>query len=270
MRMRVLVVIVLGCLAITGVSGAATPSLYKGSAQLLLPTADETGYAQVTTQSGAGARASATYETATGTRPGFLKIALRVFKTEAAALSSFDAACAGCQLKAVGSGSWKFKQRLDVAADGNTLTLVARCRNLRVDTTQRVYGTNPHVVAGGAKRIIDGIFQKARSAGMSPCSGVGSSPPPTGSYYWSESQAEAMVVSKVRIPACNVEGADSTCGTQSAYRVVDASCRGLDEKPGTFTYSRFTCDIRAGYQGRIAGRIAVWPTGPTTLKWRIL
>ena len=119
-------------------------------------------------------------------------------------------------------------------------------------------------------RIIDRVFQKARAFGMSPCAGVGSSLPPTGTYFWSESYAEDMVVAKVKIPACNVGGADSTCGTQAAYRVVNAECRGLDEKPGTFTYSRFTCDIRAGYQGRIGGRIGVWPTGPTTLRWSIL
>ena len=80
-----------------------------------------------------------------------------------------------------------------------------------------------------------------------------------------------MVVSKVKIPACNVDGRG--LDVWDAGRVPGRqlpSCRGLDEKPGTFTYSRFTCDIRAGYQGRIGGRIAVWPTGPTTLKWRIL
>jgi hypothetical protein len=79
-----------------------------------------------------------------------------------------------------------------------------------------------------------------------------------------------MVMSKVKIPACNVDGAGSTCGTQAAYRVVRASCRGLDEKPGAFTYSQFERDIRAGYKRRIGGRIVVWPTGPTTLEWRIL
>jgi hypothetical protein len=267
--MKILAATFLGCLVVTSFGAAATPTLYKGSAQALMPTAADTGYAQITAQSGSGSRASATYETP-GTRPGYLKVALRVFKAEAAALTSFNAACPGCQLKSVGSGSWKYKQRLDLAADGNTLTLVARCRNVRVDTTQRVYGTNPHVVANGSKHIIERIFQTARAAGMSPCAGTGSTPPPTGTYYWSESYAEQMVVNKVKIPACNIEGADSTCGTEAAYRVVSASCRGLDEKPGTFTYSRFECDIRAGYQGRIGGRIAVWPTGATTLKWRIL
>lgn len=267
--MRLFVLSIIGGLALTGISGAAIPSLYKGSAQRLLPTAEETGYAQITSQAGSGSRASATYETP-GTRPGNFKLALRVFKTEPAAQASFNAACPGCQLRSTGSGSWKYKQRLELGADGNMLTLVARCRNLRVDTAQRVYGTNPHGLTGSSVRIIDGVFQKARGLGMSPCAGVGSTPPTTGTYYWSESYAEDMVVSKVRIPACNVDGAGSTCGTQSPYPVVSAACRGLDEKPGTFTYSRFTCDIRAGYQGRIGGRIAVWPTGPTTLRWRIL
>lgn len=267
--MRLVIFTVMSALVLTGTSGAAAPSLYNGSAQRLLPTAEETGYAQVTSQAGSGSRASATYETQ-GTRPGNFKIALRVFKTEPAAISSFGAACSGCQLKSTASGSWKYKQRLDLGVDGNTITLVARCRNLRVDTTMTPVGTNPHVVAGSSVRIIEGLFRKARGFGMSPCAGVGSSPPPTGTFFWSESYAEDMVVSKVRIPACNVDGASSTCGTQAPYRVVNAACRGLDEKPGTFTYSRFTCDIRAGYQGRIGGRIAVWPTGPTTLRWQIL
>ena len=174
--MRVALAILLTGLICVATSAAATPVLYEGSAQALMPTAEETGYAQITSQGGSGGRASATYETP-GTRPQYLKVALRVFKTEPAALSSFNAACPGCKLKAVGSGSWKFKQRLDLAADGNTLTLVARCRNVRVDTTQRVYGTNPHVVAGGSKRIIERIFQKARNSGMSPCAGTGSTPP---------------------------------------------------------------------------------------------
>jgi hypothetical protein len=73
------------------------------------------------------------------------------------------------------------------------------------------------------------------------------SPPPTGSYFWSESFAEQIVVSKVRIPYCSVYPEDSNCRTQGPFRVASAECRGLDEKPGTFTYSRFTCEIRAGY-----------------------
>lgn len=269
MRHSLVAIAVLGVLAVAGDVTAANPSLYKGPAQQLMPTAEEARSAQITAQSGSGARASATYETP-GTRPGYLKVALRVFKTESSAKSSFDAACPGCPLKSTGSGSWKYKQRLDVAASGNTLTLVARCRNLRVDTTQTVYGTNPHGLTSSSVRIIDGVFRKARAAGMSPCAGVGSTPPTTGTYFWSESYAEDMVVAKVRIPACNVEAAGSDCGTQAPYRVVSAECRGLDERPGTFTYSRFTCDIRAGYQGRIGGRIAVWPTGQATLRWRIL
>ena len=134
--MRLLATSIVGGLALVlvGVSGAAAPTLYKGSAQRLMPTAEEARYEQISAQSGSGSRASATYETP-GARPGNLKFALRVFKTEPAAQSSFNAACPGCQLRSAGSGSWKYKQRLDLAADGNTLTLAARCRNLRVDTT---------------------------------------------------------------------------------------------------------------------------------------
>jgi hypothetical protein len=60
------------------------------------------------------------------------------------------------------------------------------------------------------------------------------------------------------------------CRVLPAQGVVSAQCRGLDEKPGTFTYSRFTCDILVGYGGRFRGRIAVWPTGPTTLCWKLI
>lgn len=74
-----------------------------------------------------------------------------------------------------------------------------------------------------------------------------------------------MVFAKVKIPSCNVYPDNPNCGTRAPYRVVSAECRGLDEKQGTFTYSRFTCEIRAGYSGNIGGRIAVWPTGLTTL-----
>jgi hypothetical protein len=107
---------------------------------------------------------------------------------------------------------------------------------------------------------------------MSACSGGGPKPPPppTGTYFWSESFAEDILVAKLKIPYCNVDADNPNCGTRAPIPVVRAECRGLDEKKGTFTYSRFTCDIRAGFSGNIGGRIAVWPTGPTTFRWEIL
>ena len=74
------------------------------------------------------------------------------------------------------------------------------------------------------------------------------------------------VVSKVRIPYCNVYPEQANCRLEPPFFVNSAECSGLDEKPGTFTYSRFSCNIRAGTSGRIGGKIAVWPTGPTTLR----
>lgn len=247
---------------------AAPPSLYKGSAQRLMPTAAEAGYAEITSQAGTGSRASAIYQSP-GTTPRSMKIAIRAFKTEAAAKASFEAACAGCSLRqgSTGPGAWKYKLRVE---PGVNVMLVARCRNLRVDTTMATTATNPHTIAGPSRRVIDGIFVTAMKIGMSPCGGTGSPPPTTGSYYWTESYAEEIVVSKVRIPYCNAYPTDPQCRLGSSLRVVSAQCRGLDEKPGTFTFSRFTCDILVGYGGRIRGRIAVWPTGPTTLRWEII
>jgi hypothetical protein len=253
---------------LVGVTAAASPALYKGPAQRLMPSAVDAGFEEITSQAGGGSRASASYR---GSQPGqgTGKVAVRVFKSEAAAKTSYAAACQGCQARS--SGSWKYKRRIEPAPDPRTktVTLVARCRNLRVDTTKTAVGTDESLTKQ-SRLVIDDIFVKARSLGMSPCSGTGQPPPATGTYYWSESYAEEVVVKKVRIPYCNVFPDDPQCRVQSPFPVVDAQCRGLDEKPGTFTYSRFTCDIRVGYYGRISGRIAVWPTGPTTLRWEII
>jgi hypothetical protein len=199
-----------------------------------------------------------------------MKVAVRVFKTEAAATTSYNAACSGCALRTVAAG-WKYKLRVDPGADrNNTAVLVARCRNIKVDTAMTTTATNPHQVAKPSLLVIDAMFIKARRAGMSPCEGKGSPPPTTGTYYWTETYAEQRVLSKVRIPYCNLYPDDAQCRVLPAQGVVDAQCRGLDEKPGTFTYSRFTCDILVGYGGHFRGRIAVWPTGPTTLRWQLI
>jgi hypothetical protein len=256
--------------ALSGSSAAATPSLYKGSVQRLLPTATQAGYEQITSQSGSGSRASATYQTP-GAPPRYMKIAVHAFRTETAAIASFNAACgSGCSLRKVAAG-WKYKLRVDLATDrNNTVAIVARCRNLRVDTMMNTRATNPHEIAKPSLLVIDSIVIKARQAGMSPCQGIGTPPPTTGTYYWSESYAEQRVISKVRIPYCNLYPNDSQCRLLPAQGVVDAQCRGLDEKPGTFTYSRFACEILVGYGGKFRGRIAVWPTGPTTLRWQLI
>ena len=92
-------------------------------------------------------------------------------------------------------------------------------------------------------------------------------PPTTGTYFWSESFAESVLVAKLKIPYCNIDPGNANCGTRAPIPVRRAECRGLDEKKGTFTYSRFTCESSTG---SAAGRIAVWPTGPTTFRWEIL
>ena len=120
--------------------------------------------------------------------------------------------------------------------------------------------TNRHVIATPSRRVIDGIFVRAIRVGMAACDRKGSSAPPpkTGSNFWTESQAEDNVISKVRIPYCNIDSADPECTVKAAQGLQIAECRGLDEKPGTFTYSRFTCDVvlRGGRTTRKARRLA--------------
>jgi hypothetical protein len=262
-----LAVAIITSLGIAGSSAGAPRALYKGSAQRLMPTAAETGYTEIASQAGTGSRASATYQTP-GTTPQSMKVAIRVFKTEVAAKASFDAACPGCALR--NSRIWKYKLRLDLGADrNNTVSLVARCRNLRVDTAMATRATNPHTIAGPSRRVIDGIFVKAMRLGMASCEGKGTPPPTSGTHYWTESFAEDMVIRKVRIPHCNVYPDDPNCRLGGSFSVISAECRGLDEKPGTFTYSRFTCEIVL-FNRTARGRIAVWPTGPTTFRWEII
>jgi hypothetical protein len=269
------VALLLTALVLSVSAVAGPPALYKGSAQRLLPTASEVGYAAITSQAGGDRRASATYQTP-GTPPKSLSIAVRVFKTEATAKASFEAACPGCQLRnsANGSITWKYKLRVQPTSDPrySVVSVVARCRNLKVDTkmTSTARSSSQHGVAMPSRLLIDDIFVKARRVGMSPCQGTGVSPPMTGTHFWSEDYAEKVVRSKVRIPYCNAHPSDSGCRAMPALRVEVAQCRGLDEKRGTFTYSRFTCDILVGYYRDIRGRIAVWPTGGSTLRWEII
>ena len=53
---------------------------------------------------------------------------------------------------------------------------------------------------------------------MAACDRKGSSAPPpkTGSNFWTESQAEDNVISKVRIPYCNIDSADPECTVKAA------------------------------------------------------
>jgi hypothetical protein len=93
---------------------------------------------------------------------------------------------------------------------------------------------------------------------------------PTKRYYWPESRAEAFVVAKVKIPACNVYPDDNRCpGWQVSIAVISADCRGASELGTTFRYNRFTCKIIL-YNNDAEGAIAVYVVGPTTFHWKIL
>jgi hypothetical protein len=91
-------------------------------------------------------------------------------------------------------------------------------------------------------------------------------------WRWSESHAEAVVMAKVRIPYCNVYPSSSQCpeGPNAiGFQLQSADCTGAGEYRATFTYTRFTCKIVV-YNGYAKGRIAVYPTGRSTLRWKIL
>jgi hypothetical protein len=235
----------------------------------LVPTAAQAGFDETVSQAGAGGRATANYQSA-DVRVGTGTVAVTVLRTEDAARARYTSRCPEC-VSGI-AGKWKYKWSFQVATDASrnrTVRLVAYCRNLNVETTRAALD-NKDSLTNKSRLVIGDIFDKAARLGMTPCGGAAKPPPTAGSYYWTESHAEDVVVTKVRIPYCNLYPADPQCRVLPAQTVVSAQCRGLDEKPGTFTFSRFTCDILAGVGGRFRGRIAVWPTGSTTFRWQII
>lgn len=255
-------------MASTLVVGAAPPSLYKSSAKRLIPTAAEAGFDQITSQSDSPKRATASYERLSQRGVATATVTIRVFLTDAAAKESYDASCPGCELRSF--NGWRYKRLFEqtTVTTPGALKLVARCRNVRVDWVTAPAGKESSTRT--SKLMIDeAIFAKAVRLGMTTCAGTPKPPPTTGSYYWTENHAEAIVLQKVWIPNCVVNPDDPQCRGRNAWGLRSAECRGLDEKPGTFTYSRFTCEIVV-FGVNLRGRIAVWPTGPTTLRWRLL
>lgn len=290
---RFLAVGVIG-LCLLGVAAAAPPSIYKGLAKHLIPSADDAGYAQVVSQSGRpltsrpkpGLLSSWTASYSGGTNDngipnsGVGTVGVMVFRTEAAAKAQYEGICVGCDHQRF--HGWQLQcMKLQRAGEcghpmpqcsgcsfTSSLTLLARCRNIVV--AEANVGSRY-----GSKAILSAVGDHAVTGGMTACGASSASTPlpPTGSVYWSESQAEENVIRSVKIPACNVSSS-TNCAGEPGLVVDTANCRGSDERDSTFTYSRFTCEITVAYyhggDPLARGHIAVYPTGPTTLRWKII
>ena len=157
----------------------------------------------------------------------------------------------------------------------NTMSVVARCRNLRVEhvgrlplprtSTSSPQRYDSRSGASSFKRWTSGCPRAARGRydphllhpRPAPTSGLSRS-----LRRWLSARFASRIAAST--PSRRIAGwlVRSGLSVQSAV--------GWTRKPGTSTYSRFSCDIRAGTSGRIGGRIAVWPTGPTTLRWQII
>jgi hypothetical protein len=92
-------------------------------------------------------------------------------------------------------------------------------------------------------------------------------------WYWSESRADALVVANERIPFCRVYPGDNECPVGSmknvAIRLDSADCSGASEYRSSFTYNRFTCKV-VTYNNGANARIAVYVTGRSTFRWRVI
>lgn len=248
-------------------SAAVPPSLYKGTATKLIPMAIDAGYEQLTSRTPGTTRATASYSSSdpsvgTGT------ISIEVFKVEAGATAKWGT-LPGTVARMNG---WWLKWSFQVGSDRlRTVSIVGHCRNLVVAASRAALDNRDHLTKR-LKIIVDDVFAKAIAAGMTACgSSQGAAPPSSAKkYYWTESEAEAMVVQKVRLPYCTVWPNDSDCRAQSAWPLEDARCRGIDELGTTFRFNRFTCDVVASYRYKKGGRIAVWVTGLTTLRWQLI
>ena len=257
---------------LAGPTGATPSALYRGPAKRLIPTATEAGYDRVTSQAVSSKRATANYEgthvSGSGTGIATGTVAVTVFRTEAAAIAKWSTACPGCELRSF--NKWRYKREFQMATDqpNRIVRLVARCQNLMAETTRTAIDSKEHLTRVSKLMIDEAIFAKAVSLGMTPCGGK-STPLPTGKFYWTETHAEDTLLRKLVIPHCTVYPSDPECRGKVGVGIRSAECRGLDEKPGTFTYSRFTCEVFL-FGINVRGRVAVWPTGPTTFRWQLI
>ncbi|HZT15702.1 MAG TPA: hypothetical protein VFA19_07105 [Gaiellaceae bacterium] len=254
------------------------PKLYPATATSLLPSAMSAGYDRIASQSAKplaahpkpGLRSSATRQyRSTDPVLGVEILGAMVFRSEAQARAQYASVCThGCD--AMKFNGWSFKRRSEVepATSDKAVTLVALCRNVVLGAI-RVASDNADHITRQLRGTLDAVFAKAYSSGMTPCGSAATPLPRTGTYYWSESQADTFVVKLVRIPYCDAFANDSGCSGEAPLRLQSADCRGVDERGSTFTYSRFECDVVV-YGGYARGRIAVFPTGPASLRWKLL
>lgn len=102
-------------------------------------------------------------------------------------------------------------------------------------------------------------------------------------FYWPEEKAERLAAAKVRIPYCAVFGYQDTKCAGSWYRpdgrpklgfygLNDVTCTGADERGETFAFARFRCRFVAGVRVRdyARGSLLLYPTGKTTLRWKLV
>jgi hypothetical protein len=100
-------------------------------------------------------------------------------------------------------------------------------------------------------------------------------------WYWTQSHAETTVLQRVKIPTCWV-WPDNRCDNppgpfwaNGGGRVKPATtdCSGADEYHSSFKFNRFTCKIMVADGNGVPaarGTIALYVTGATTFRWKLL
>ena len=110
-------------------------------------------------------------------------------------------------------------------------------------------------------------------------SATAASAAPPKKWYWSEEQADAAVLTRIKIPACYLMMDDRRCAN-GVYRsdgrpyvgstpIIEAECRGSDERGSSFTYARFMCRF-VTYDANAVGRLILTPTGSVKLRWKLV
>lgn len=271
--------IILAALGFAGSIALASASpLYQHPAKLLIPAPDGIDLGPVRSRSPSPLAAhpkpglisswTTNYESPKA-EIGVATIGVMVFQTAAQAQTQYAAACHGCDLKSF--DAWHFKRGAEPSPSGSgwqIVTLITRCQNLVLGATRSAYNAVDYLTIR-LELLLDAMYARAAALGMTSCYRLPQPFPPTGTFYWSEGQAEAAVVRSVKLLECDVFPDDPNCAAGPPVAAQTAICRGIDELGSTFTYSRFECDVTVG-DGYAKGRIAVYPTGPDTFRWKLI